>query len=154
MDLKFSKCKTIFKPSLSRFPSQTCFKYTRTILLLPFKAFMDVVQHSSHCHRPCRDPGGWGRLSPGRNYFTRRGQVSGHSLLAQTEVMGAALRPEQNRNSTRRCLRSEGFTGEKLPCAECVTCCRNALGSGSFHTSEILKHLLDSFRHLSSPLVL
>lgn len=91
---------------------------------------------------------GAGAGSPGRSCSPRQGQVSGHSLLAQVEVMGAALRPEQNRNSTRRCLRSEGFTGEKLPCVGCVACCTNALGSGSFHTSEILKHLLDLFRHL------
>lgn len=109
---------------------------------------MCVLQHSRHLHHPCRNPGGWGRLSLGRSYFTRQGQVSGHSLLAQVEVMGAALRPEQNTNSAKRCLRSEGFSGEKLPCAGCVTCCRNALGSGSFHTTEFLKHLLHLFRHL------
>lgn len=157
MDIKFSKCKTIYKPSWSSFPSQTYSKYTRTILQLPFKALLDVVQHSRHCHHPCRDPGSWGRLSPGRSYFTRQGQVPGHSLLAQVEVVGAA--PGQNRNSTRKCLKNEGFTGKKLSCVGCVTCCRKALGSGSFHTPEILKHLLDLFSHLSpillsSPLIM
>lgn len=90
---------------------------------------------------------GVGQTVPREKLFYQAG-TSVRSLLAQVEVMDAALRPEQNRNSTRRCLRTEGFTGEELTCLGCVTCCRNVLGCGSFHNSEILKHLLDLFRHL------